>query len=62
MEFRTEESREKLHGVQDGKEQKEDTGSSELKKEERRYMEFKTEQNREEIHGVQNGRKKREET
>ena len=41
MEFRTEQSREKIQGVQDGTEQRD-----------RRYMELRTEQSREKIQGV----------
>ena len=43
-EFSTTQSREKIQGVQDGAEQRKDTGSSGRSRAERRYREFRTEQ------------------
>ena len=62
MEFITEKSREKIHEVQDGAEQREDIWSSERSKAERRYREFKTEESREKIQEVQDGTEQRVDT
>ena len=60
--FMTEERREKMHDVQNGRKKREDTGSSGRKRAERRYRASRKEESREEIQGVQDGREQRGDT
>ena len=57
-----EKNREEIQGVQNGEEQRGDTGSSERRRTERRNREFRTEKSREEIQEVQDEREQREDT
>ena len=59
-EFSTAQSREKIQGVQDGAEQREDTGSSVHHRAERRFRASRTEQSREEIRGIHDSTEQRE--